>query len=255
MRKNSMTKCAVGAMLFGGTLGTVGLANASIVTSGVQSPQAVGTSAASPYFGTNGFVAYANRNSGSPNYTPNYLFYGQISTMSQGDDSNPRVIAMGANGTGTSGDFKFQILGTATSSTVRLAVNNSAGTVIGSTLGTLAYTATSGTGFGLEKTTNPVGAYQAFVLNGELNAPTGQGQFYNATGYVAFRFSTDVGSNNWNYGWLKYTGGTDGLTGSWTEWAYNSTANASIQAGQVPAPGALALLGAAGLVGSRRRRA
>jgi MYXO-CTERM domain-containing protein len=248
-----MTKCAVGAMLFGGTLGTAGLANASIVTSGVQSPQAVGTTAFTPYFGTNGFVAYANRDSGAPNYTPNYLLYGGFGTQSQGDGSNPRVTAFGVNGTGSAGEFKFQILGTAVSSTVRLAVNNSAGTVIGSTLGTLAYNATSGTGFGLEKTGDP-GEYRVFILNGVSGASTGQGQFYNATGYVAFRFSTDVGVN-WNYGWLKYTGGTDGNTGSWTEWAYNSTANASIQAGQVPAPGALALLGAAGLVGSRRRRA
>ena len=255
MRKNSMTKCAVGAMLFGGTLGTAGLANASIVTSGVQSPQAVGTTAFNPYFGTNGFVAYADRSSGAPNYTPNYLFYGMFGTSSQGDGSNPRVIASGVNGTGSAGGFKFQILGTAVSSTVRLAVNNSAGTVIGSNFTTLAYNATSGTGFGLGGSTGG-DTYNTFILNGLSGAssPSNQGQFYNATGYVAFRFSTDVGVN-WNYGWLKYTGGTDGNTGSWTEWAYNSTANASIQAGQVPAPGALALLGAAGLVGSRRRRA
>ena len=250
MRKNSMTKCAVGAMLFGGTLGTAGLANASIVTSGVQSPQAAGGAV---YVGSNGFVAYHNAFD-SVTGDPLFTAYGFIGTMSQGDDSNPRIFAGGANGTGSSGAFKFQFLGTATSSTVRLAVNNSAGTVISGALGTLAYNATSGTGFGLERTTGSPGAYNPFVLNGELNAPTGQGQFYNATGYVAFRFSTDVGVN-WNYGWLKYTGGTDGNTGSWTEWAYNSTANASIQAGQVPAPGALALLGAAGLVGSRRRRA
>jgi hypothetical protein len=241
MRKNSMTKCAVGAMLFGGTLGTAGLANASIVTSGVQSPQAAGVSV---YVGSNGFMASPNAFdsvTGDPLFNA-YGFTGQA------DGSNPRTYARGNNGTGSSGDFKFQFLGTATSSTVCLAVNNSAGTVISGLLGTLAYTATSGTGFGLEKTTGNL--YQPFVLN----APTGQGQFYNATGYVAFRFSTDVGVN-WNYGWLKYTGGTDGNTGSWTEWAYNSTANASIQAGQVPAPGAIALLGAAGLVGSRRRRA
>jgi hypothetical protein len=245
-----MTKCAVGAMLFGGTLGTAGLANASIVTSGVQSPQAVGTSAASPYFGTNGFVAYANRNGGAPNYTPNYLLYGQISTQS--GPGGDRVVAPGLNGTGSAGDFKFQILGTAVSSNVVFAVNNSAGTVIGSNFGTLAYNATSGTGFGLEK--GGTGQqYQYVRLNGVSGAL--QGEFYNTTGYVAFRFQTDVGSINWNYGWLKYTGGGDGLTGSWTEWAYNSTANASIQAGQVPAPGAIALLGAAGLIGSRRRRA
>ena len=240
MRKNSMTKCAVGAMLFGGTLGTAGLANASIVTSGVQSPQAAGP----VYVSSSGFVAPGNA----------YDAGGFLPTIQQGDNSNPRIAAMGANGTGSSGAFKFQFLGTATSSPVLLGVNNSAGTVISGLLGTLAYNATSGTGFGLEKTTGAAGQYKSFVLNGDFGASTGQGQFYNATGYVAFRFSTDVGVN-WNYGWLKYTGGTVGNTGSWTEWAYNSTLNASIQAGQVPAPGALALLGAAGLVGARRRRA
>ena len=139
MRKNSMTKCAVGAMLFGGTLGTAGLANASIVTSGVQSPQAAGGAV---YVGSNGFVAYPNAFD-SATGDPLFNAYGNIGTMSQGDDSNPRIVAGGANGTGSSGAFKFQFLGTATSSTVRLAVNNIAGTVIDSTLGKLAFYSTS----------------------------------------------------------------------------------------------------------------
>ena len=248
MRNNTMTKCAVGAMLFGGTLGTAGLANAAIVTSGVQSPQTPQADGGTVYVGSNGFMV--NPNIVDSSYNPLFTAYGFIGTEAQGDGSNPRIFAGGWNGTGSSGAFKFQFLGTRTPSTF-LAVNNSAGTVISGALGTLAYTATSGTGFGLEKTDDP-GNYRNFYLNG-VSGSTYQGQFYGATGYVGFRFSTDVGMN-WNYGWLKYTGGTDGNTGSWTEWAYNSTANASIQAGQVPAPGAAALIGLAGLVASRRRR-
>ncbi len=58
------------------------------------------------------------------------------------------------------------------------------------------------------------------------------------------------------FGWARFTVGADfhdGLT--LTDWAYESTSNTSIAAGAgaVPAPGALALLGLAGLAGRRRR--
>jgi len=44
------------------------------------------------------------------------------------------------------------------------------------------------------------------------------------------------------------------MTRTVVDYAYESTAGGSIVAGAVPAPGALALLGVAGLAGSRRRR-
>ncbi|MFM7808177.1 MAG: hypothetical protein ACKPEA_09665, partial [Planctomycetota bacterium] len=106
-------------------------------------------------------------------------------------------------------------------------------------------------GFGLGTS---AGLYRNFNLNTD-SASSGaiRGQFYNTTGYIGFRFSTNGGSS-WFYGWAKYTGGTDG-TGSLSEWAYNNTAGGSITAGQVPAPGAAALVGMAGLIASRRRKA
>ncbi len=55
------------------------------------------------------------------------------------------------------------------------------------------------------------------------------------------------------YGWISVLVGSDMLTRSVTGIAYEDS-GASILAGAIPAPGALALLGAAGIVGSRRRR-
>ncbi len=40
-----------------------------------------------------------------------------------------------------------------------------------------------------------------------------------------------------------------------SQWGYNTVVNQGIAAGAVPAPGALALLGAAGLITGRRRKA
>jgi MYXO-CTERM domain-containing protein len=44
------------------------------------------------------------------------------------------------------------------------------------------------------------------------------------------------------------------VTRTVVDFAYESVAGESIAAGAVPAPGALALLGVAGLAGTRRRR-
>jgi len=81
------------------------------------------------------------------------------------------------------------------------------------------------------------------------------GQFYGQSGYFGFRFSTD-GGTAWNYGWAFGTGGSGyGAPGfEMSQWGYNTVVNQGIAAGAVPAPGAAALVGLAGLVASRRRR-
>jgi len=81
------------------------------------------------------------------------------------------------------------------------------------------------------------------------------GQFYGQSGYFGFRFSTDNGTA-WNYGWAFGTGGSGyGAPGfEMSQWGYNTVANQGIAAGAVPAPGAAALVGLAGLVATRRRR-
>jgi len=82
------------------------------------------------------------------------------------------------------------------------------------------------------------------------------GQFYGQSGYFGFRFSTD-GGTNWNYGWAFGTGGSGyGAPGfEMSQWGYNTVVNQGIAAGAVPAPGAAALVGMAGLIASRRRKA
>ena len=224
-----------------------GSANAAIVWSGVQSP-----AAANPdniVLTPNGSF-YSSASAAYDNDNPLFVAYGMFGSGT-GTGYTAGAVLQGASDTGASGDFRFQLYGTVAGSvTSRRVVNNSFGTSISGLSGTIALNQTlAGTGFAAGSST---GLYNNFFLN--TNAASGalQGQFYNASGYIGFRFSTD-GGTSWFFGWAKWTGGTDG-TGALSEWAYNDTAGGSITAGQVPAPGVLALLGAAGLVGSRRRR-
>jgi MYXO-CTERM domain-containing protein len=72
---------------------------------------------------------------------------------------------------------------------------------------------------------------------------------------VGFRFLNEA-TGQVHYGWMRiqFTGTSFSQPRAIVEFAYESTAGASIQAGVIPAPGALALLGAAGLLARRRRR-
>jgi MYXO-CTERM domain-containing protein len=75
----------------------------------------------------------------------------------------------------------------------------------------------------------------------------------NGTSIVGFRFTLDGGTH---YGWFRVSLSDTyaGQPRSIVDWAYESVAGAAIDAGAIPAPGAVALLGLAGLAGSRRRR-
>jgi MYXO-CTERM domain-containing protein len=120
------------------------------------------------------------------------------------------------------------------SSDVGSALNLAAGTVIGSTSNFSS--ATSSVSFG---------------------ASAGQWQ-YGANNLVGFRFVSSAGTTH--YGWMRFLMGAQPATGNLVtrtvvDFAYESVAGASIAAGEsIPAPGALALLGVAGLAGTRRRR-
>jgi MYXO-CTERM domain-containing protein len=72
---------------------------------------------------------------------------------------------------------------------------------------------------------------------------------------VGFRFVNEANANQVHYGWFRV--GFDSTISSRrvVEYAYEDQAGVGIGAGVIPAPGALALLGLAGLVGTRRRRA
>jgi MYXO-CTERM domain-containing protein len=112
------------------------------------------------------------------------------------------------------------------------ALNLAAGTLIGSTSNFSSSTATIAFG-----------------------AAAGQWQ-YGTNNLVGFRFVSAAGTTH--YGWMRFLMGAQPATGNLVtrtvvDFAYESDAGASIGAGAVPAPGAIALLGLAGLAGRRRR--
>jgi len=87
------------------------------------------------------------------------------------------------------------------------------------------------------------------------------GWTYSSQNIIGFRFK--AADTLIHYGWMRFAMGAAGsasantMTRTLVDYGYESTAGASILAGAgaVPAPGALALLGVAGLAGARRRRA
>jgi hypothetical protein len=97
-----------------------------------------------------------------------------------------------------------------------------------------------------------------FTLPGFLTRFDGSGPLNNATRYLGFTFfnqdrdSLEPDPASVRYGWVQITGGA-GVGFTIVGYAYDTT-GAAIAAGMIPAPGAVALLGAAGLLGSRRRR-
>ena len=76
----------------------------------------------------------------------------------------------------------------------------------------------------------------------------------NSTGIFGFKFLAADGLTH--YGWMRLAIGANTATRSVVDYGYESTAGVAIAAGAgaVPAPGAIALLGLAGLA-TRRRRA
>jgi len=83
---------------------------------------------------------------------------------------------------------------------------------------------------------------------------------YSAENVIGFRFVAAAGTTH--YGWMRFLMGAAGSSGTSAtrtvvDYGWENTAATSILAGAgiVPAPGAIALLGAAGLIGARRRRA
>jgi hypothetical protein len=72
---------------------------------------------------------------------------------------------------------------------------------------------------------------------------------------IGFRF-VNATTGGTHYGWMRiqFTGTSFSQPRAIVEYAYESVAGASIEAGVIPAPGVLALLAAAGFMVRRRRR-
>ena len=121
-------------------------------------------------------------------------------------------------------------LGSATTGNTNVA-NLAAGVLVGNLPGMWFSTSVSSA-----STTSPTG--RPFLLNSSNN-------------FVGFRFLNEA-TNSIHYGYLRLQIGAALTNRTIIEYGYESVAGASIL---VPAPGAVALLGVAGLAGTRRRRA
>ena len=151
-----------------------------------------------------------------------------------GWDVNPYSTSGGLNFFNSTGGGQMRTPGQTTGTAGNLAL----GTVIGS-----------------------AGSYNTGTGNVMTNA-TGGWQ-YSANNIIGFKFVAASGLTH--YGWMRFAVGAIGSAGlgnnaptrTVVDFAYESVAGGSIAAGDtgvIPAPGALALLGMAGLAGARRRR-
>jgi len=216
MRKNSMTKCAVGAMLFGGTLGASSSASAALVVWNCNLNLA--------YTAATGFVGvYVNvqaqqatfEDGGSSQQPGDDLYFGFNSPMGI-NSINPGQTVSVAGGSGIGGYSVAQL---------------ASGTIIGSTLA-------SPLSWGNSSSIMTAGGSNSWVQGG--------------SNLFGFSFQDSAGQLRYGWGEITLDAGTYD-SGVLTKLVYEDT-GASVTAGVVPAPGALALLGIAGFAGSRRRR-
>jgi len=213
-----MTKCAVGAMLFGGTLGATSAANAGLVV--------------------------WNCNISLAKYVNNAYNYGtfvNVETQQFYSDTDAGPVGTAL----TAWDLRF-----ASNEGSRLAMN-SYDPPIG-------FVSATGSGSAKLASGSVVGSSLAspfsYAQIGSLLVQTGNPNRWNAgdTGYFGFKFM--LASGALRYAWAEIALNSGSLTqGTLTKIVYEDT-GASVTVGVIPAPGAIALLGAAGLVGTRRRR-
>lgn len=100
-----------------------------------------------------------------------------------------------------------------------------------------------------------IGASQSFGSGGVETTGSTAFNLNSSQNLVGFRFVNEA-TGGTHYGWMRIQlwSGPGVQPRSIVEYAYESVAGASINAGLIPAPGAIALLGMAGLVGIGRRR-
>ena len=203
MRNNTMTKCAVGAMLFGGTLGTASVANAGLTVTGAD-------------------------------------IYLDVNAAAQFQTSNlTTAMAGGMAYDSTSGGYLQ--LSAFTSTGFNLKANSAGGAATWSVFPSyFTFTADTLTTVTLSGNTAAEGAVIFLYDN------TSQSTLF-------LRYSGDSGVQ-WTSGEIDLAAGQ-----SFTVNVNPGIANGSTEVGTVlnfavPAPGAAALIGLAGLVATRRRR-
>ena len=127
--------------------------------------------------------------------------------------------------------------------------NPAGGGMVGSTTTSAPITLAGGTLIGASS------VFSSSTASTVFGAAAGNWQ-YGTTNIVGFRFVASAGTTH--YGWMRFLIGAQPATGNLVtrtvvDFAYENVAGGSIEAGVIPAPGALALLGLAGLAARRRR--
>jgi hypothetical protein len=109
----------------------------------------------------------------------------------------------------------------------------------------------------LGTTVGSTGSFNTATSNVYGNAAAGWQ--YSAENYIGFRFVSAAGTTH--YGWMRFAMGAPASAGTAMTrtvvdygWESNAGTSIAVGAGIIPAPGAIALLGLAGLAGGRRRR-
>jgi MYXO-CTERM domain-containing protein len=225
MRKNAMTKCAVGAMLFGGTLGMSQAASAGLVFN-LNGPSING-----PTAGTfNTAYTYISPVNYEYEQAFNSSFAATTFTLSTG-------LSASWTATSDSTGFATTVLASATQGLTSYVETNRSFTVTGTQQITLNWSGS---------TNLLLGKYNGGTYNDQNSWSS---PITPATGWTVGYWGSSNGSS---IGTLTTT------LSAGTYWLSNTLSNqqgASFSFTVVPAPGALALLGVAGIVGARRRRA
>jgi MYXO-CTERM domain-containing protein len=137
---------------------------------------------------------------------------------------------------------------------------SSSGTAVSLTVGSVLRYAQSGSATTASSSMST--SYRWSYSNSGVSVGTAAGQWkLNSDNYIGIRSKNS--SNEFMMAWMRIAVGATITDRTIVDWAYETITSASapttsstwsLQVGAVPAPGALALLGVAGLVGARRRR-
>ena len=207
--------------------------NHIVAAATVAMSAAAAANAAVVYSGIINFACNADLDGAYINVETGLMSNGPASGV-PGWDVNPYMTGGGMNFYNSTGGGQMRRAGVTTGTAGNLAV----GTSIGSTG---SFNTTTGNVYGTTAATGLAGGWA-----------------YSAQNIIGFKF---VGADTLtHYGWMRFAMGaasaTLGPTRTLVDYGYESTAATSILAGAgaVPAPGAIALLGLAGLA-TRRRRA